>query len=48
MNTYQIVDRSGDNDTNIYDESSFDSDVSLYKKLNTIPSTYVYWLRNKW
>lgn len=37
MNTYQIVDRSGDNDTNIYDESSFDSDVSLYKKLNTIP-----------
>lgn len=37
MNTYQIVDREGDNDTNIYDESTFTSDISLYKKTNTIP-----------
>jgi hypothetical protein len=37
MNTYQIVDRQGDNDTNIYDENTFSSDISLYKKTNTIP-----------
>lgn len=37
MNTYQIVDRDGDNDTNIYDENTFNSDISLYKKTNTIP-----------
>lgn len=37
MNTYQIVDREGDNDTNIYDENTFSSDISLYKKTNTIP-----------
>lgn len=36
MNTYQIVDREGDNDTNIYDEDSFDLDSSLYKKVNNI------------
>lgn len=36
MDTYQIVDREGDNDTNIYDIDSFDSDISLYKKINTI------------
>lgn len=36
MNTYQIVDREGDNDTNIYDINSFDSDISLYKKTNNI------------
>ena len=36
MDTYQIVDREGDNDTNIYDKESFDSDISLYKKVNTI------------
>lgn len=36
MNTYQIVDREGDNDTNIYDENSFDTDISLYKKTNNI------------
>lgn len=33
---YQIVDRQGDNDTNIYDKESFDTDVSLYKKATTI------------
>ena len=36
MNTYQIVDRDGDNDTNIYDKESFDTDISLYKKATTI------------
>lgn len=36
LGTYQIVDREGDNDTNIYDVESFDSDTSLYKKINTI------------
>lgn len=34
--TYQIVDREGDNDTNIYDEESFDTDISLYKRINQI------------
>ena len=36
MDTYQIVDREGDNDTNIYDKETFDTDISLYKKVNTI------------
>jgi len=30
------VDREGDNDTNIYDKETFESDISLYKKINTI------------
>ena len=35
---YQIVDRKGDNDTNIYDEGSqFQSDTSLYKTYVGIP-----------
>ncbi len=38
-NKYQIVDRRGDNDTNIYDQGDqFDIDTSLYKKTNTIPT----------
>ena len=38
LNTYEIIDRVGDNDTNIYDQGSqFNQDVSLYKKINTIP-----------
>jgi hypothetical protein len=36
-NTYQIVDREGDNDSNIYDENTFNSDISLYKKISCIP-----------
>lgn len=36
-NTYEIVDRTGSNDTNLYDASQFDIDTSLYKKINTIP-----------
>lgn len=36
MDTYQIVDREGDNDTNIYDDETFESDISLYKKINNI------------
>lgn len=36
MGTYQIVDREGDNDTNIYDKESFNTDTSLYKRATTI------------
>lgn len=39
-NTYEIVDRTGSNDTNIYDDSQFDLDTSLYKKVNYIPKIY--------
>ena len=36
--TYQIIDRSGDNDTNIYDQGEqFDIDTSLYKRTSNIP-----------
>lgn len=39
LNTYEIVDRIGDNDTNIYDDdvNQFNLDTSLYKKYNKIP-----------
>lgn len=37
-NTYEVVDRIGNNDTNLYDDSQFDLDTSLYKRVNTIPS----------
>ena len=37
-NQYQIVDRKGNNDTNIYDQGSqFDLDTSLYKQVMEIP-----------
>ena len=37
-NTYEIVDRKGSGDTNIYDEGEqFDIDTSLYKIVNDIP-----------
>lgn len=36
-NTYEIVDRIGDMDTNLYDEDTFDSDTSLYKRIQKIP-----------
>ena len=37
-NTYKIVDRKGDNDTNIYDQGDqFDVDTSLFKNVNKIP-----------
>ena len=37
-NTYEIVDRSGDEDTNIYDSGEkFDIDTSLYKRIVNIP-----------
>lgn len=37
-NKYQIVDRKGNNDTNIYDQGKqFDIDTSLYKTYTTIP-----------
>lgn len=37
-NTYEIVDRIGNNDTNLYDSEQFDLDTSLYKRINTIPT----------
>ena len=37
-NTYEIVDRKGNNDTNIYDQGDqFDIDTSLYKRVVSIP-----------
>ena len=35
--TYEVVDRRGNNDTNIYDEDTFDTDTSLYKRILNIP-----------
>lgn len=41
-NTYQIVDRKGDNDTNLYNQGqTFNSDISLYNSTSTI-STIEY------
>lgn len=37
-NKYQVCNRKGNNDTNIYDQGiQFDIDTSLYKKITTIP-----------
>ena len=37
-NTYKVIDRKGDNDTNIYDQGEqFDIDTSLFKNVNKIP-----------
>lgn len=37
-NTYEVVDRKGNNDTNIYDSGNqFDIDTSLYKRVVKIP-----------
>ena len=37
-NTYEIVDRKGNNDTNIYDQGDqFEIDTSLYKRVISIP-----------
>ena len=36
-NTYEIVDRIGENDTNIYSSSHFDRDSSLYLQYSTNP-----------
>ena len=37
-NTYEVVDRKGDNDTNIYDQGEqFDIDTSLFKQVQNIP-----------
>lgn len=42
-NKYQIVDRKGTNDTNIYDQGAeFDVDTSLHKKTKTIPNLKYY------
>lgn len=37
-NTYEVIDRKGNNDTNIYDQGdAFNSDTSLYKTVSKIP-----------
>ena len=36
-NTYEVIDRTGNSDTNLYDKDQFDLDTSLFKKINTIP-----------
>lgn len=37
-NKYQVCNRKGNNDSNIYDQGEqFDTDTSLYKKITTIP-----------
>ena len=37
-NTYEIIDRTGNNDTNIYDQGDeFELDTSLYKRVVSIP-----------
>ena len=36
LNTYKIADREGDQDSNIYNSNSFESDISLYKKVRSI------------
>ena len=36
LNTYKIADREGDQDSNIYNSNSFESDISLYKKVKSI------------
>ena len=42
-NTYQIVDRKGDNDSNIYTQGEkFDIETSLHKKTNLIPKLEFY------
>jgi len=38
FNTYEIVDRIGENDTNIYEEDNFDKDTSLYYQFSTNPA----------
>lgn len=37
-NTYKVANRKGNNDTNIYDDESFDIDTSLYKRITKIPN----------
>lgn len=36
-NQYEVVDRIGNDDINIYDDTQFDQDTSLYKRINFIP-----------
>lgn len=45
-NKYKVVDRFGSNDTNLYDESQFDLDTSLYKRVIEIPKIHFNGLTN--
>ena len=37
-NTYEVINRFGNNDANLYDKEQFDSDTSLVKSVKRIPS----------
>lgn len=41
-NTYEIVDRTGERDTNLYDINTLNLDTSLYKKVQSMPSIQLY------
>ena len=46
--TYEIVDRIGENDTNIYNSSSFDKNTSLYYQYENTPKiTYLGFIKGK-
>ena len=36
-NQFEVIDRSGNNDTNIYDEDNLDGETNLYKLINKLP-----------
>lgn len=41
-NTYEVINRSGNNDANLYDKEQFDTDTSLVKSVKKIPSIQFY------
>lgn len=41
-NTYKVVNRIGNNDTNIYDEEQFEVDTSLYKVISRLPKLHFH------
>lgn len=45
-NQYQVVDRAGNNDTNIYDEDTLEGDAGLYKIINKIPKIQFWGTRS--
>lgn len=45
-NTYEVVDREGNNDTNLYDDAQFDNDTSLYKRVVKSPKIQLHDINN--
>ncbi len=46
LNTYEIVDRIGENDTNVYNSKNFDKDTSLYFQYEESPQiTYLNYIQ---